>query len=100
MLSFSEVSEELRGKASDLLLGSDHDLRYEVHNGAGRLLWIVLRKQVAHVVGGAALLPRNEPEHPARATTERVRERTGVASFRKAKKIPREPKAPIRLHLF
>lgn len=69
-ISFSEASEEFwikDGKASDLLLGSNHDLWYKVYNSTGRLFWIMLCKEVAYVVCGTALLPGNEPKHSARA---------------------------------
>lgn len=40
-----------------LLLGSDHDFWHKVHNGAGRLLGVVLGKEVADIICGTSLLP-------------------------------------------
>lgn len=47
-------------RGSDLLWGANHDLRHKVDNGTSRLLRVMFRKQVAHVVCGTALLPRHK----------------------------------------
>lgn len=57
---------------SGVLLRADHDLGDEVDDGAGRLLRVVLSKQVAHVVHAAARLPGYEPEYPVKETKNRV----------------------------
>lgn len=49
---------------SDFLRGANHDLGHEVDDGAGRLLRVVLCKEVAYVVRGTALLPGHKTKDP------------------------------------
>lgn len=55
------------GSSLFTLLRADHHLGNKVDDGARRLLRVVLREQVTHIVCGSAGLPRHEAEDPAEA---------------------------------
>lgn len=53
------------------LVRADHHFRNKVDNSAGRLLGIVLGKQVTHVVRGRASFPGHKAEDPAKEGGEK-----------------------------
>lgn len=70
--SSSFQSVQVLGSSLLTLLRADHHLGNEVDDGAGRLLRVVLREQMAHVLRGSAGLPRHKAEDPGKGRAERL----------------------------